>query len=169
MSGRHGARQRVACAPHRHHGLPARPGELRPRKVRWFADNGVPRRRESPKPPSPLNSDTVTDSLIHERTGCICSKLHWMFAAAKNLCSQNVLESQGVRPMFQRSPVETTFASSSPLTPGMQSVSVGDHRCSAKSLSDVSAAGRTVGRAPLPPIKSRKDGSVLRIAPKTPR
>src|ERR1700730_8281586 len=39
---------------------------------------------------------------------------------AKNLWSQNVLESQAVRPTCKRNLFETTFASSSPLTPATQ-------------------------------------------------
>jgi hypothetical protein len=40
---------------------------------------------------------------------------------AKNLWSQNVLESQAVRPTCKRNLFETTFASSSPLTPPTES------------------------------------------------
>ena len=42
-------------------------------------------------------------------------------SSAKNLSSQNTLESQGFRRMFKRYLFGTTFASSSPLTPATQS------------------------------------------------
>ena len=62
---------------------------------------------------------TIYLKLPSFRSRAVCQVVR--SSSAKNLSSQNTLESQGFRRMFKRYLFGTTFASSSPLTPAKQS------------------------------------------------